>query len=526
MIRVLLVIPPLVERSYSGKFMGVDYLAAALLACRHKVKILDLDIAFTRKNDVLKVYKEVLSSFEPQLIGITNMSIQNDIANYLAWFAKKELPNAVVIKGGFHEITGWKFTLELHHDYVDACVIGEGEITIQEIAQSIEKGRWEERKVEIPSVAYWDGNKAILNDGWMEVNPNLFIPARLLHYPEYNFEVFDFAKTAQVMTVRGCPFQCAFCSEAFFPERIHWREIDHIVRELEWLRNNGYKAIYFDDPTFTLKPSRVLELIKEIKKRDFIWGCNTRVDLLSEEIIKQMGSAGCVYLFCGIESLIPETLLAMNKTRDPNRYLEKIPSVYKWLYKAGISPSVFLIFGNVRRETDGRILPEKWEDIEYTLHQVVKLDINYISMNILRLLPGTYFSSSSQYALIRPIGGEPVHAGYYDMKWYLLNGKKDIRSSHPIYRCFEGARSVNSNFASPYYVYRIIRTAIDIVNLHNSIDRRQIKIVVDPKAYEFFYEKKVGGKIEYEITPFEEIPPVVETVRLLEDWKDILREIT
>lgn len=523
MAKILLVIPPLPERSYPGKFMGPDYLATALLLKRYRVVILDLDVIYARGENVLKKYYQVLTDFEPNIVGITNMSIQNDIANYLAWFTKKNFPKIIVIKGGFHEIVGWKYTIELHHNYVDACVVGEGEIPIQQIADAVEKGRWEEGKKDIPSLAWWDGKKVVFNSKKrFEVDPNLFSPTRLNYYPEYNFEIFHFFKTAQMMTLRGCPYKCTFCSESFFPEKIKYRDFSNIIEELDVLKKEGYKAIYFDDPTFTLKKDRVVKIIQLVHERGFIWGCNTRVDQLDEEMIKYMEKNGCVYIFCGVESLVPETLLAMRKTSKPQEYLKSVQNVYEFLQKVNIASSIFLIFGNARLNDDGRITSEHWEDIEYSLKKAIEMNVSFISMNILRLLPETAYSVEKQYAPIRPNDGEQIHAGHYDMKWYLLNGRKDIRSNHPIYRCFEGARSVNPIFASPDYAYKIIELAINLVNEHNLSSSIQTKIVVDYKAMQFLEERKSAGRIFYSIAPYNEIPQEVEKIDLLEDWYRIL----
>jgi len=525
MARTLLVVPPLPERSYPGKFMGLDYLAAALLAHKHQVKILDLDIHYMIKKDVLTIYKDALAEFRPDLVGITNMSIQNDIGNYIAWVTKRVMPETIVVKGGFHEITGYVYTLQLHHNYVDACVVGEGEMAIQKIAGAIDAGEWERKKTEISGVAYWDGSKPVLTSGHREeVDPNLLSPARVNWYPEYNFRVLGNRKTAQMMTVRGCPFECAFCSEAFFPARTHWRDLSNIIKELDQLRKDRYEAIYFDDSTFTLKPDRIFELMKEVHKRGFVWGCNTRVDVLKREMVKAMGENGCVYLFCGVESLVPEILLGMNKTHKPSHYLDCVPRVYRWLREAKISPSVFLIFGNARMDASGTLTPEKWEDVEYTIKSAIDLDTDYISMNILRFLPEVAFSQLSHFAPIRPTGHRPVHAGHYDLKWYMLNGCEDLRSRHPVYRCFEGSRSVNPGFATPEYAYAIMEKAIELVNQHNLNSSRQVKIVVDYRARDFFHKESIAGVIQYRILPFHEIPVEVESIPLLEEWREIVKQ--
>jgi hypothetical protein len=415
--------------------------------------------------------------------------------------------------------------MELHHDYVDASVAGDAEEAIVQIARAVDDGAWDTRKASIPQVAYWDGVKAVINP-WKPSRTacRTLLPRRLHYYPEYNFEVLRERKTAQMMTVRGCGHRCAFCSEAFLHPRLCYRALHSLAQEMDSLRAAGYGEIYFDDSTFTLRPSWALTVAKLAHRKGFIWGCNTRVDRLSERLVKQLAANGCEYMFCGVESLIPETLLAMRKTKDPTHYLECVPRVYHWMREVGISPSVFLIFGNARRERDGSVGPERWDDIETTIVRSLELDAAYLSMNILRLLPGVPYSCDPDYAAIRPTGDGQVHAGHYDILWYMAGGAEDLRSRHPIYRAFEGSRSVHARHVSPEYAYRILEFATHVVNEHNLDSSRQVRIVVDEGAANFFRMRHRAGRRFYELAPFDEIPAEVEPEPLTEEWRKVLRQ--
>lgn len=541
MAKVLLVIPPLPERSYPGKFMGPDYLASALLRKGHNVKIIDLDVILMDIQDnnlpediLINQYIDILKDYTPDVIGITNLSLQNDIANFFAYLSKKVLKDTIIIKGGVHETVGWRYTLELHHNYVDACVIGEGENVIVEIAEACERKKWDEKKAEIKGLAYWDGQKAVFNGPSSPVDINEIIPERLNFSSRYNFDVFNYKKTAQMMTMRGCPFNCNFCSESFLfkcenittMKGIRMRNLESLEKELKKLKTEGYEAIYFDDSTFTIGgKKRVSDISQKLKEKGFIWGCNTRVDAISDEMIKEMKEAGCVYIFCGVESFVPEILLGINKTKNPKKYLSNVEEIYDSFNKNSISNNVFLIFGLLRKEGENYYVPEKWEDIEYCLEKALKLNSDYLSFNILRLLPGVPFSTCPEYEKVRPTGKNPVHAGHYDLKWYMLTSEKDLRSRHPIYRCFEGCGSVNSVFATPEYAYKIITKAIKLVNEKNKREKSdsQTRIVIDPKAKEFVSEKQINGKIQYEIKKFAEIEPEVKKIKILEYWEKIIK---
>ena len=155
--RILLVIPPLPERTYPGKAMGPDYLAKALLAHGRHVEIFDLDVL--GKESLLSGIRDYI----PHIVGITNMSIQNDIANDIARDVKEcaeELGQAIlVIKGGFHELFGHKHTISLHHDYVDYVVVGEGEGTVVRLADAYESGSLQTQRKNLKGLAYYEDNE-------------------------------------------------------------------------------------------------------------------------------------------------------------------------------------------------------------------------------------------------------------------------------------------------------------------------------------------------------------------------------
>ena len=240
-----------------------------------------------------------------------------------------------------------------------------------------------------------------------------------------------------------------------------------------------------------------------IKDLGFEWGCNTRVDAVDEKLLYIMKDSGCVYMFCGVESGVPEVLLGMNKTRDPKNYLLSAKHVYKTMSEAGLPSSVFLIFGAAKRviKDDKPIfIPDDLEDAKKSIEFAISLEPNYLSMNVLRLLPGVPFSCSEKFASIRP-NGEIVHGGHYDEKWYESKYLKDLRSKHEIYRAFEGRGSVNPPHMTPEVCYKILEFAVKEVNKAKE-KGLNIKIVTDPSFSEKYLEIKDG---KYVLAPFEKI---------------------
>jgi len=495
--------------------MGLDYLAAVLLQAGVEVRIADLDIIG------ISALEGELRTYSPDLVGITNMSIQNDVANQVARIAKKLLPSAVIVKGGPHETFAWEATLSLHHAYVDACVVGEGEQTLREISVSLCNGTFQASRGSIRGMAHWDGqNPQIPHQHQCPVDLDSLLPARLVFHERYNFDVFRGAKTAQLMASRGCRNACRYCAESVSLDggRERRRSMDSICRELEQLRGEGYEAVYLDDSTFTRHREWSLEVGEALRRAGMIWGCNTRVDCLDEDLLRRMKELGCVYLFCGVESAVPEVLRGLRKTATPQRYVEQTRTVYRAMRELGIPCSVFLLFGAAREQRVGCIKtyePESPEDARRSIEfSVRELDPDYLSMNVLRLLPGLPFSTEAEFECIRPTGRGHVHGGHYDAVWYAAHGKQDIRSRHPIFRAFEGCASVNPPQMTPERCYELLEFAVTAVNRKNAEPgTAQTEIVVDPRFGRFLKASTCSGSLQYELAPQTVIDDEAETER-------------
>jgi radical SAM superfamily enzyme YgiQ (UPF0313 family) len=503
--QALLASPRLLERTYPGKPMALDYLRAVLCKAGWDVATIDVDVTG------LEAYSTALLALQPDLVGISSMSIQVDEANELAHLVRQLVPEAVLLRGGAHDTYAYEESCLTHRDLYDAYVVGEGEETLQDIANAIQSRSFLQQRSSIKGIAFWDG-EPVFTGRRHSVNVNRYIPLRSNHHPSYDFGVFGYRKTTQMMAARGCLNACFYCSESvdFHGRRELRRGIESVRLELAQIKQAGYEAIYFDDPTFTRDRDWVLAMCEELRSWGFIWGCNTRVDCLDDDLIMHMRSAGCEYLFCGFESAVPAILAAMNKTPKPGEYLEAAVRAYSSLKRNGLPCSAFLIFGCPRMDRiDNRpvFFPESDNDVLTSLDFAINtMDPDYLSMNILRLLPGVPFSFSPNFACVRPTGVEPIHGGYYDSTWYAQNDKEDRRSTHPIFRAFEGCRSINPPQMTPQRCYNILSLAVEMVNNKNSqAGKKQTVITVDPRFLHFLKEEWVRGSRRYTLARLSEM---------------------
>ena len=204
------------------------------------------------------------------------------------------------------------------------------------------------------------------------------------------------AYPVDVMNIqRGCPYDCNYCEtrnlwgakcRAFSPLRV--------IEELEYMKQKfGSKGIYFIDDNFTINKKRTSEICRLMKERklDIEWACDTRVDLLSEELLKEMYEAGCRTIFFGIQSGVPHILEKLNTRTTP----EKIEAAFKLCRKAHMNIACSFMLG---------IPGETVADMEATYKFAKKLGPDWCTFYVYIACP-----TSSLYE-------EVIQKGLYDRK--------------------------------------------------------------------------------------------------------------
>lgn len=206
-------------------------------------------------------------------------------------------------------------------------------------------------------------------------------PARELFdnqsYKDYYLKRFGYTLTS-IITSRGCPFNCDFCSQPIFGNQFRARSAVNVVDEIEKVINLGYERIWFADDCFTLSHNRLIEICDEIIKRNVKvdWECLSRVDTIDLEIAEKMKKAGCVRLFFGVESGNNSILTLMNK-KITTEQARKAVHIAK---QAEIKVGAFFIVG-YPGETDETILD--------TVQFASLLPLDYLSFTLPYPIPGT-----------------------------------------------------------------------------------------------------------------------------------------
>ena len=205
---------------------------------------------------------------------------------------------------------------------------------------------------------------------------------------------FNKIKWGFLLTSRGCPFDCKFCSynirnshgkgyRAMSAKRIY-KELKYMVSEL------GINAVSFEDDIFTLDRQRVVDLCNLIiiGKIKFKWVVSTRTDCLDEELIKLMKKAGCDGMALGVESGSNKVLKAMNKGES----VEEIKNILLILRKFGVAVTANVIVGYPG---------ESRRDLEKTIKLLKETRVVMVHVHYLTLYPDTILYSEYDRKMVK-----------------------------------------------------------------------------------------------------------------------------
>jgi len=392
--------------------LGLLYLAASVTD-HHDVRILDLNMEQTQLETIGRIIEracEVAGSFGADLVGIGTMANVYPLVLRMAAALKERFPDLPVVLGG-HQATFTAAETLRRFPQVDLIVQGEGELSFPRLVEALEAGR---SPVGLDGVACRDNGEVRVS-----AIPALHHDLDQLGSPPYHlvpgldqYQPHSLIKRANILTSRGCPFACTFCSVSrFWQRKARFRSPAAVVDELAMLqRDLGASFIEFNDDTFTVNRKYLTAVCEEIFNRglEIEWLCRARVDTLSEEIIVLLRRAGCTHVFIGAESGSERIIKSINKKINPAEVSRKV----RMLSMHGIETIVSFIYG----------FPEETaEDIALSAQlamQCRQYGARWISFQRLTALPGTdiageitsEFNLSGAYVSGSPISDDQVFA--------------------------------------------------------------------------------------------------------------------
>ena len=401
MVKVTLIYPffqPVKDNSiFRFPPLGLGYLASALKKRGMQVQLVDCTF-----HTIKEALTEVMRS-KPQIIGIYSMFSMKKTSLQLARLLKDSCD--LLVAGGPLPTLDPSDFLEVF----DIVAVGEGEETIVEVADCFAKGA---PFSGVKGIAFKDagGVKFTAPKAFAVDLDTLAFPARELFendaYKAYYFKRFGYTSTPLISS-RGCPFSCDFCSRPVFGTSFRTRSPANIVDEVEQIAEFGYGRVWFADDCFTLNREHLMEVCDLLAKRrlDIGWECLSRVDTMDSEVAEKMKRAGCVRVFFGIESGNDDILTVMNKQITTAQARRAVCAAKE----AGLQVGAFFIVG-YPGENDGTVLD--------TVRFASGLPLDYLSFTLPYPIPGT-----ALHERVKDIGDISVDDWEEPKNWSLIRHK-------------------------------------------------------------------------------------------------------
>jgi anaerobic magnesium-protoporphyrin IX monomethyl ester cyclase len=351
--------------------LGLGYLASALQQIGADVEL--VDCTFQKPQQAI----ERVVGAHPDVVGFYCMFSMKKTTIELAQSIRLQLGGACLfVVGG--PLPSW--TPESFLGVFDVVAVGEGEQTMTELAQRIAEHK---SFSDVKGIVYptSKGTVHTAPRNFIEDLDSLAFPARDRFdndaYKNYYRRNFHYTTTSMI-TSRGCPFNCDFCSRPIFGADMRTRSVDNIVDEVEQIAGLGYERVWFADDCFTLNNRHLTAVCDELEKRrlDVGWECLSRVDTMNSEVAAAMKRAGCIRVFFGIESGNDSVLEIMNKRITTLQAKQAV----KTAKEAGLQVGAFFIVG-YPGESSRTVLD--------TIRFASKLPLDYLSFTLPYPIPGT-----------------------------------------------------------------------------------------------------------------------------------------
>lgn len=322
------------------------------------------------------------------MIWTVNLSVQNDIE--VIKRLHQVAPKAWVILLG--PGAGY-FTNDCHVDERTIVVHGEPEITVMELLDKVDtKADW--RKID--GISYIEKGEHHRNKmrALMKDLDALPIPARhLVNNFVYRNPKIKCTPYTTMVTSRNCPFRCIYCvpSSLTFAREIEYknynqrkppisfRSPEKVAEEIRQLAGEGIKAIGFMDDNFIWNEQRTAAICEVLRETGIVWGCQARVDAITESIAQLLGSSGCHYVDLGVESFNDAILEYIHKGITSAQIYEAI----RLLQKYNVPVKLNILIGTSPLETKATIRD--------TIRRAKKLHVDQLMINIVSPFPGTQF---------------------------------------------------------------------------------------------------------------------------------------
>ncbi len=366
--------------------LAYAYMTAVLRQSGHEVVHVDLPF----EGNCVAALDRWLDDVRPDVVGVTSVAQSYFHALEIARRVKEHSPGVKVLFGGPHATFVARECLE-RHAAVDYVLSYDAEYSLRDLADALAQGAADEAMRRIPGLAFRSGAAIVESDAEPPLRDLDLLPAPdrsifdMRRYLDYDYETV-------VMTARGCPSRCTFCSTTQIGRKYRWHGAAHVCDEVEEVLDMGFSSVFFGDDTFSGNTPRVLEICREIRRRrlSFPWTSNMRAIDARPDVLDAMREAGAYRVFMGFESIQNATLKMVKKGATP----EKLYRVAQLVKSHGLELHTSFIIG-----APG----DTHESLAETLDFIRVIAPTVATFNVMEPRPGTdVYHNPSRYGIEIP----------------------------------------------------------------------------------------------------------------------------
>jgi anaerobic magnesium-protoporphyrin IX monomethyl ester cyclase len=383
--RILLINPPVdnvITSAYPKCFhhlrgvqppLGLLYLASYLNKINSALNIKVFDACAEYYS--LQNLKELICDFKPDVVGVQIFSFTLIDSLDVLKTIKENYPEIYTVAGGPHVTLFPEETMSF--SFVDFAVIGEGEIPFSQLVQSIAGEGIGLNSIN--GIAYRENSELFIDKKHNNIECLDDIPIinrKLLPYKKYSSVFSRNSIMTAMITSRGCPYHCVYCSNFNHKPRAHSAE--YVIQEIKNCVDLGINEIFIIDDTFSYDMERAKSICKGIIKNkiELKWYVNTRINTMDEELLGLLKQAGCRRVNYGIESGSQKIINNIKKGIK----LEKAKHIIRKTKAAGLDVYCFFMIG----------LPgETMSDIKQTIKFVKETKPDFAQFSVTTIEPGT-----------------------------------------------------------------------------------------------------------------------------------------
>jgi len=318
-------------RTHAAVPLGPLLIVSALEEAGFDVDFVDYQLYPVKRKPSVDTFYRFLCTLRSEIIGISLISANLPTTLGAIRRFKEEFPHKTIILGG---PCATDTPTEIMMGFpADIIVRGEGERTVVELMRALENNG---DLSDVLGITYR------APDGVIHSNPSRPRVTRLDTSPNPAYHHIDWSAYGHmipIMSARGCPYDCTFCSvHSIWERRVTQRSIEGIIREITAVKDEIHEICFVDD-TFVLDKRRVYGIIEAMKAEGIHlpWRCNGRVNTAEKKLLKAMADSGCHMMLFGLESGSDKVLKRIRKRFTAKQALEMLELASRYIPRLDVS---------------------------------------------------------------------------------------------------------------------------------------------------------------------------------------------